>query len=140
MCLVLLAGVEKYQCPENNLKQFAVKNISCNSYGQFNNKMSFIRNQNFNFLTHAFSSAMVAQEPATEVFTPFLTIFDNLETLLTICRPQKVLSAGPLCGPLVPIPQSKCSKRTFMLPPNSSFSFKYVIKATEMFHVKRKPA
>ena len=37
--------------------------------------------------------------------------FDHLETLLT----QKVLSAGSLCGLLVPSPQSKCPKRTFML-------------------------
>ena len=29
---------------------------------------------------------------------------------------QKVLSAGSLCGPLVPSPQSKCPKSTFMLP------------------------
>ena len=42
--------------------------------------------------------------------------FDHLETLLTICRLKKVLSAGSLCGPLVPSPQSKCPKRTFMLP------------------------
>ena len=42
--------------------------------------------------------------------------FDHLETLLTICRPKKVLSAGSLCGLLVPSPQSKCPKRTFMLP------------------------
>ena len=42
--------------------------------------------------------------------------FDHLETLLTICRTKNVLSAGSLCGPLVPIPQSKCPKRTFMLP------------------------
>ena len=42
--------------------------------------------------------------------------FDPLETLLTICRPKKVLSAGSMCGPLVPSTQSKCHKRTFMLP------------------------
>ena len=42
--------------------------------------------------------------------------FDHLETLLTIHRPKKVLSAGSLCGPLVPSPQSKCPKRTFILP------------------------
>ena len=44
---------------------------------------------------------LVVQEPATEVLTPFLT---------------KVLSAGSLCGPLVPSTQSKCPKRTIMLP------------------------
>ena len=41
---------------------------------------------------------------------------DHLETLLAICRPKKVLSAGSQCGPLVPSPQFKCPKRTFMLP------------------------
>ena len=44
--------------------------------------------------------------------------FDDLETLLAICRPKKVLSAGSLCGPLEPSPQSKCPERTFMLPQN----------------------
>ena len=42
--------------------------------------------------------------------------FAHLETLLTICRPKKVWSAGPLCGHLEPSPPSKCPKRTFMLP------------------------
>ena len=42
--------------------------------------------------------------------------FDYLETLLTICRPKKGLSARSLCAPLVPSPLSKCPKRTFMLP------------------------
>ena len=42
--------------------------------------------------------------------------FDQLETTLTISRLKKVFSAGSLCGPLVPSPQSKCPKRTFMSP------------------------
>ena len=42
--------------------------------------------------------------------------FDHLETLVAICRPIKVLSAGSLCGPLVPSPPFKCPKRAFMLP------------------------
>ena len=42
--------------------------------------------------------------------------FDHLEALLTIHWPKKVLSAESLCGLLVPSPQSKCPKRTFMLP------------------------
>ena len=42
--------------------------------------------------------------------------FDHLETLLTICRPQKIFSAGSLCGPLVPSPQFKYPKKNFMLP------------------------
>ena len=46
----------------------------------------------------------------------FNKTFYHLETLLTICRPKKVLSAGSLCGPLVPIPEFECPKRTFMLP------------------------
>ena len=40
-------------------------------------------------------------------YTIFNKMFDHLETLLTIHRPKKVLSAGSLCGPLVPSPQSK---------------------------------
>ena len=36
--------------------------------------------------------------------------FDHLETLLTISRPKKVLSAGSLCGPSVHSSQSKCPK------------------------------
>ena len=42
--------------------------------------------------------------------------FDHLETMLTICRPKKFLSAGSLCRCLLPSPQSKCPKWTFMLP------------------------
>ena len=42
--------------------------------------------------------------------------FDHLETLLTIQRPKKALSAVLLCGPLVPTPQSKCPKRTSHYP------------------------
>ena len=39
----------------------------------------------------------------TEVFTPFLTKkVDHLETLLTIHKPKNILSAGSLCGPLLP--------------------------------------
>ena len=34
--------------------------------------------------------------------------FDQLETLLTICRPKKVLSAQSLCGRLLPSPQPIC--------------------------------
>ena len=52
--------------------------------------------------------------------------FDNLETLLTIHRSKNVLSAGSLCGRLVPSPQSKCPKRTFILPQ------KYHVSASNM--------
>ena len=54
---------------------------------------------------------MIVQEPPTEIFT-----FDHLETLLKIHRPKNVLSAGPLREPLMPSPQTKCPKRTFILP------------------------
>ena len=71
-------------------------------------------------------------------FNPVLNKrFDHLETLLTICRPKKVLSAGSLCGPLVPSQQSKCPKRIFVTSKVSCFSYKYVIKAIEIFHGKR---
>ena len=62
---------------------------------------------------------------ATEVFSnnqrqKFLPIFNkrfyHLETVLTIHRPKKVLSAGSLCELLVPSPQSKCPKMTFIVP------------------------
>ena len=46
-------------------------------------------------------------------YTIFNKKFDHLEILLTIHRPKKVLSAGSLCGSLVPSPQSKCTKMTF---------------------------
>ena len=49
--------------------------------------------------------------------------FYHLETLLTICRPKKVLSAGSLCGPLVPIPEFECPKRTLMLPQKYHIQF-----------------
>ena len=51
--------------------------------------------------------------------------FDHLETLLAICRPIKVLSAGSPCGPLVPSHQSKCPKRTFMLNITLQFQICY---------------
>ena len=41
--------------------------------------------------------------------------FDRLGTLLTICRPKNVFSAGSLWRALAPSPQSKWHKRTFML-------------------------
>ena len=53
--------------------------------------------------------------------------FDHLETLLTICWPKKVLSAGSLCRPLVPSPQSKCLKRTFMLPQKYHVSVSHML-------------
>ena len=49
--------------------------------------------------------------------------FDQLETLLTLQRPKKALSAGSLCGSLVPIPQSKRSQKTFILPRKYQTSF-----------------
>ena len=52
--------------------------------------------------------------------------FDHLETLLIIHIPKKDFSAVSLCRPLVPSPQSKCPKRTFMLPQ------KYHVSASNM--------
>ena len=52
--------------------------------------------------------------------------FDHLETLLTIWRHKKVLSAESLCGHLVSSPLSKCPKTTFMLPQ------KYHVSVTNM--------
>ena len=60
-----------------------------------------------------FSSFTFSTGASDRSFYPiFNKRFDHLEILLT----QKVLSAGSLCGLLVPSPQSKCPKRTFMLP------------------------
>ena len=42
--------------------------------------------------------------------------FDHLETLLTIHRPKKVLSAGSLFGPLVPSPSLNAPKRPLYYP------------------------
>ena len=43
--------------------------------------------------------------------------FDHLETLLTIKRPEKVLSAGSLCWSLVSSHQSKCPKSIMLQIP-----------------------
>ena len=53
----------------------------------------------------------------------------NLEALLTICRPKTVLSAGSLCGSLVPSFQSKYIKRTFMLPKSIIFQSQICYKS-----------
>ena len=60
-------------------------------------------------------SAGASERPFHPIFNKR---FHHLETLVTIQRPKKTLSAGSLCGPLVPSPQSKCPKRTFILPRN----------------------
>ena len=63
------------------------------------------------------SISVYSTEVSNRSFYPiFNERLDHLETLLTICRTKNVLSAGSLCGLLVPSPQSKCPKRTFMLP------------------------
>ena len=59
----------------------------------------------------------VVQEPATEVFTPVLTKgLSTKKHCSQYADPKKVLSDESLCRPLVPSPQPKCPKRTFMLP------------------------
>ena len=73
----------------------------------------FIRDTDTGCLDKIFYSTGASDRSSYPIFNKR---FDHLETLLTIHRPKKVLSAGSLCGPLVPSPQSKCPKRTFMLP------------------------
>ena len=71
-------------------------------------------------------------------YSTFNKRFDHLETLLTICRPKKVFSAGLLCGPLVPSPQSKCPKRTFMCPKSIMLQFQICYQSSsKMFRGKR---
>ena len=53
--------------------------------------------------------------------------FDHLETLLTIQRPKNILSVKSLYGHLVPCPQSKCPKRTFILPRNHHDSVSHML-------------
>ena len=63
-----------------------------------------------------FSSFTFSTGASDRSFYPiFNKRFDHLEKLITICRPKKVLSTGSVCRSLVPSPQSKCPKRTFML-------------------------
>ena len=57
----------------------------------------------------------------------FNKTFDHFETLLTIHRPEKVLSSRSLCGPLVPSLQSKCPKRTFIFNYPKSMMFQFQI-------------
>ena len=67
--------------------------------------------------TRQYYNALISAGASDRHFYPiFNKRFDHLETLLTICRPKKILLTGPLCRPLMPRPQSKCPKRTFMLP------------------------
>ena len=75
-----------------------------------------LRSQNFPKNYQCVSGGNSTGASGRSFYPIFNKRFDHLETLLTICRPKKVLSAGSLCGPLVPSPQSKCPKRTFMLP------------------------
>ena len=53
--------------------------------------------------------------------------FDQLETFMTICRPKNVLSAGSLYQPLVPSTQSKCPKKTSMLPQKYHVSVSHML-------------
>ena len=60
-------------------------------------------------------SAGASERPFHPIFNKR---FDDLKTLVTIQRPKKTLSAGSLCGPLVPSAHSKGPKRTFILTRN----------------------
>ena len=64
--------------------------------------------------------------------------FDHLETLLTIHRPKKFLSPWSLCGPLVPSPQSKCHKRTFILPKKYHVSISNILSLPLKCFIKKK--
>ena len=68
----------------------------------------------------------------------FNKTFYHLETLLTICRPKKVLSAGSLCGPLVPIPEFECPKRTLMLPQKYHVSVSNMLSKLLKYFMKKK--
>ena len=51
------------------------------------------------------------------IFYPFFNKrYGHLEKLMAVLWPKTTFSAGSLCGPLVSSPQSKCPKRTFILP------------------------
>ena len=81
------------------------------------NKCVLFLNESFEFikwLNHYMHHSTGARDRS---FYPiFNKRFHHIETLLTIRRPKKVLSGGSLCRPLVPSSQSKCPKRSFILP------------------------
>ena len=77
-----------------------------------NNKGKRVSNKNLKEI-----DLTVVQELATEVFTPVLTKgLSTKKHCSQYADPKKVLSAESLCRALVPSPQPKCPKRTFMLP------------------------
>ena len=67
-------------------------------------------------LSITFTSTRSTGASGRSFYPIFNKKFDHLETLLTIHRPKKVLSAGSLCGPLVPSPQCKCPKGASYYP------------------------
>ena len=71
--------------------------------------------QKFSVITMFLSNKIYSTGASYRSFHPiFNNRFGHLETLLTICRPKKVLST--VCRSLGPSPQSKCPKRTFCYP------------------------
>ena len=71
-----------------------------------------------------FSSFTFSTGASDRSFYPiFNKRFDHLETLLTICRPKKILSAGLLCGLLVSSPQSNALKGPSCYPKSIMFQF-----------------
>ena len=82
-------------------------------------KVSFFPMSHLLFMhCHMIDTSYIAGASGRSVCPIFNKRFDNFETLLTIHRPKK-LSAGSLCRSFVPSPQSKCPKRTFILPQKS---------------------
>ena len=67
-------------------------------------------------LIHSLSQLNSTGTSGRSFYPIFNKWFGRLETLLTMCRPKKVLPAGSLCRSLVPNSQSKCPVMTFMLP------------------------
>ena len=53
-------------------------------------------------------------------------------------KPQQIFASWVTVRAFSASPQSKCAKRTFILPQKYHVSVSNVIKATEMFHGKQK--
>ena len=78
-------------------------------------------------------------EASDRSFYPTFNIrLGQSETLLTIHRPKKVLLTGLLCRPLVPSPQSKCPKRTFILPQNYHTSVSNMLSCPLKYFIENK--
>ena len=68
---------------------------------------------NFLFCCETFNSTGASERSFYPIYNKR---FDHLETLQTIHRPKKVLSAESLCGPLVPSPSLNAPKGPLYYP------------------------